>query len=143
MIILYCLRSSLPRQFIKPSEEGFPVDQLKPGRHEREDQGVLPQQWSEVRGGREKPLRSTVSMKDPNQGAYVITGYEVARFVCLDLVDYADAAESFFYGNDVSAMVATTRRECHLVKTRFVIRASYYFLPLIRGDLKGDRGVFL
>ena len=80
MIILYCLRSSLPCQFIKPSEEGFPVDQLKPGRHEREDQGVLPQQWSEVRGGREKPLRSTVSMKDPNQGAYVITGYEVARF---------------------------------------------------------------
>ena len=82
-------------------------------------------------------------MQHPNQGSYVISRYKVARFVCLNLIDYADAAESFFDGDNVSAMVATTRRECHLIKTRLVIRARYYFLPLIRGDLKGDRGVFL
>jgi hypothetical protein len=67
----------------------------------------------------------------------------MARFVCLDLIDYTDTAKSFFDGNNVSAMVTTTRRECHFIKSAPVIRASYYFLSFIRGDLKSDAGVFL
>jgi hypothetical protein len=81
-------------------------------------------------------------MQNPDQGSYVISRYEVAGFVCLNLIDHADAAESFFDGNNVSAMVATAWSERYLLKSRLVIRGSNYFLPFIRGDLISDAGVF-
>jgi len=63
------------------------------------------------------------------------------RLVSLDLIDNAHAAESFFYRNNISTMVATTRSERDLVKSRLAIRAGDYFLPLVRRDLKSDAGV--
>ena len=46
--------------------------------------------------------------------------------------------ESPFYGYNVPAVVATARRKSNLVKSRLTIGSGYYFLPLVRRNLKGD-----
>ena len=82
-------------------------------------------------------------MKHTHQRSHIVGSYEVTRFVCLNLINHADAAEPPFYGNNIPAMVATTRCKGYLLKSSPAISASYYFLPPVVRDLIGNAWVIL
>jgi hypothetical protein len=70
------------------------------------------------------------------QSAYMISGYQVTRFIGFDLVDYTNPTNPFFNSNNVTAEVSAARRQDNLIESSTLVRASYNLLPFAVRYLK-------